>query len=762
MNAVILAGGEGSRLRPMTCDIPKPMAPICSKPVIFHILELLHKHGVRNVTVTLGYLPEVLTDLLQDRPTDGMTVNFLKEETPLGTAGGVKLAAQNFTDDFLVISGDALCNFDLTAALEYHKRKNAVATIITTPVDDPREYGLVTSGEDGLVSGFVEKPSWKQVTSNRANTGVYLLSPKVLSYIESKLKQDFAFDVFPKLLADKQAVYAWNSQDYWCDIGDLNSYLACHMDYLNGATKLSMPPQQRVGVYCDEKLPQGDYKLFPPVYLGKGVSIASGAVIGPNAVISDGCYIGEQSRVRNSVVLQNVFLGDRVSLTGAIVCADVSIRNQAALFEGCVIGSSALIGEDAQIMPGVCIWPRKTVEGGAIVDHNLKHGEGHRELFDDSGISGVPGVDVTPELCTLIGAAVGSVVRDGRVGVAYRGNVAQQAMTAALMVGIQSAGSAVWNFGTMSYAQTAFAATHCGLPLTVFVSGEDSCCIRLLQNGGKAVDRKLERNIAARIQKRDFNRCSPGQYLPSVDMRGVTHQYRRYLASLAPQGLSRVAAWVGCDDHEIQKFLNELLRSLGCKQDRSFKLQIADDGTSLTVSTSQGELVSAHRIEILIASLLLRRGYDVSLPFAESDYLRDIAREHKRMILHDEAESESVKALIFSDAVMQAVFLLSVLQSGIAFSDLIREIPDRAVLTRKIRLDSQLPDLLEYLSRQGEPSVSGIRFHSDHATAMVNPSKNGRMLQLQAEAANMEAAREICGEIEKKINAFALDRSAKK
>ena len=383
-------------------------------------------------------------------------------------------------------------------------------------------------------------------------------------------------------------------------------------------------------------------------------------------------------------------------------------------------------------------------------------------MFDDSGISGVPGVDLTPELCTLIGAAVGSAAADGRVGVAYYGNVAQQAMTAALMAGIQSTGSAVWNFGTMSYAQTAFAATHCGLPLTVFVSGEDSCSVRLLQNGGRSAERKLERDIAARIQKRDFNRCSPKQYVPSVDMRGVMQQYRRYLASLAPQGLSKVTAWVGCANQEMQKFLNDLLRSLGCKQDRSFRFQIAEDGTSLTVSTAQGELVSSHRIEILIASLLLRRGYDVSLPFAESDYLRNVALAHKRTIFHDEAESESVKALIFSDAMMQVVFLLSILQSGISFLELIREIPDRAVLTRKVRFDSQLPDLLEYLSRHGEPSVSGIRFHSEDATATVNPSKNGRMLQLQAEAANMEAARELCGEIEQKINAFALDRSTKK
>jgi len=199
MKAVIMAGGKGSRLRPLTCDTPKPMARICGKPVIEYILELLKKNKFNEAYITLGYLPKVITDYFENNKQDDIKINFFTEENPLGTAGSVKAAAKDIKEPFLVISGDAMCDFNLKEAYNHHINSKAPLTIIAKTVDDPREYGLINV-KDGYVEDFSEKPAWNNVTTNIANTGMYIINPEILELIPVNKRYDFACDLFPKIL----------------------------------------------------------------------------------------------------------------------------------------------------------------------------------------------------------------------------------------------------------------------------------------------------------------------------------------------------------------------------------------------------------------------------------------------------------------------------------------------------------------------------------------------------------------------------------
>ena len=247
MKAVIMAGGEGTRLRPLTCDSPKPMAHLCGRPVLEYILDLLQEHDVLDAAVTMRYIPSAITAHFGDGYRQ-MRLSFSEEDKPLGTAGSVRLAVDSqwggANDDVLIISGDALTDIDLSEACAFHKSRHAAATLIVTRVADPREYGLAEFDREGRITGFLEKPGWGQAATDAANTGIYILSPEALESIPADTNFDFAKDLFPLLLRDGLPLYAYETKDYWCDIGDLTTYLTCQRDILEGRVKTNLPAAQ--------------------------------------------------------------------------------------------------------------------------------------------------------------------------------------------------------------------------------------------------------------------------------------------------------------------------------------------------------------------------------------------------------------------------------------------------------------------------------------------------------------------------------------
>ena len=217
-----MAGGEGSRLRPLTIGRPKPMVPLVDKPVLGHILELLKYHGITEIVITLQYMPSVIQDFYGDGSGLGLNITYVVEEMPLGTAGGVKNAASHLNDTFLVISGDALTDFDLQAAVQHHITVGALATLAVYPVPNPLEYGAVVSDESGRITQFLEKPDWSAVRSDRVNTGIYVLEPAVLDHIPDDVAYDFSTELFPDLLQRGERLQAYVAEGYWCDVGTIS------------------------------------------------------------------------------------------------------------------------------------------------------------------------------------------------------------------------------------------------------------------------------------------------------------------------------------------------------------------------------------------------------------------------------------------------------------------------------------------------------------------------------------------------------------
>ena len=247
MKAVVMAGGEGTRLRPLTSNQPKPMVPIVGKPCMEHILDLLRRHGMNEVVVTLAFMPQAIRTYFGGGESLEMDVDYSVEEQPLGTAGSVKLAERRLDETFLVISGDALCDVDLTALVDAHKAKGAAVTIGLKSVENPLEFGIVVTDEEGRVERFLEKPSWGQVFSDTINTGIYVLEPEVLRHVPTDRPYDFSKELFPLLLEMGRPIYGHVLDGYWQDIGNLDQFRQANFDALDGRVQLDIPGLQLRG-----------------------------------------------------------------------------------------------------------------------------------------------------------------------------------------------------------------------------------------------------------------------------------------------------------------------------------------------------------------------------------------------------------------------------------------------------------------------------------------------------------------------------------
>ncbi len=233
MKAVIMAGGKGKRLRPLTCTLPKPMVPLVHKPVMEYSIELLKKHGITEIAVTLQYLPNIIKDYFGDGSRFGVELHYFEETNPLGTAGSIKNAEPFLNDRFIVLSGDGVTDFNLAKGIEFHVEKKALLTIFTKQVDNPQEYGVILTNEHDKIVDFLEKPSWNEVFGDTVNTGIYVLEPEIFNYLEAGIPTDFSKDLFPQLIKDQQALFGYKADGYWNDVGTLASYRETQYDMLN-------------------------------------------------------------------------------------------------------------------------------------------------------------------------------------------------------------------------------------------------------------------------------------------------------------------------------------------------------------------------------------------------------------------------------------------------------------------------------------------------------------------------------------------------
>jgi mannose-1-phosphate guanylyltransferase / phosphomannomutase len=412
-----MAGGEGTRLRPMTANQPKPMLPVANRPIMEHVLRLLKRHGFDQTIVTVQFLAALVRNYFGDGEEFGMSLQYATEEMPLGTAGSVRNAEDALRDEpFLVISGDALTDMDLTALVDFHKEKGALVTVGLARMPNPLEFGIVITQEDGRIQRFLEKPTWGQVFSDTVNTGLYVMEPEVLAEVPPGEMVDWSGDVFPKLLERGAPLFGYISDRYWEDVGTHESYLKAQADVLARRVQTDIAGfEVKPGVWVAEGAEvDPDAILTGPLCIGDYAKIEAGAqlreytVIGSNVVVKEGAFI------HRAVVHNNVYIGQGVNLRGCVIGKNTDVMRLARIEEGAIVGDECVIEPEAYLSAKVKVYPFKTIEAGAVVNNSvIWESRGQRTLFGPRGVSGLINVEVTPELAVRLASAYATTLRKG-------------------------------------------------------------------------------------------------------------------------------------------------------------------------------------------------------------------------------------------------------------------------------------------------------------------------------------------------------------
>lgn len=378
MKAVIMAGGKGTRLRPLTCNTPKPMVPLLNRPCMEYIIELLKRHGIYEIAVTVQYLPEVIKSYFGDGAKFGVKLYYFDEERPLGTAGSVK-NAEDFLDEktFLVISGDALTDFDLSRAIQYHMEKQAVATLVTTKVENPTQYGVVMTNDEGRIIRFLEKPSWGEVFSNIVNTGIYVLDREIFSYFDKGVEFDFSKNLFPLLMSAGRPLYGYVADGYWSDIGCLSEYRRAQFDMLDSKVKVDIEGEQiapRIWVGKNVRINE-DVEITGPAYIGENSILAKGVKLAEYTIIGKHNNLRKNVSVCGAVLWDYNYVEQGSALTGANIGSQVMVSQGVTIHEEAVIGDRCTLGQKIVIEPSVKVFPNKIILENSKADPAFRRTE---------------------------------------------------------------------------------------------------------------------------------------------------------------------------------------------------------------------------------------------------------------------------------------------------------------------------------------------------------------------------------------------------
>jgi len=807
LKAVIMAGGEGSRLRPLTCALPKPMVPILNRPCMEHTVYLLRQQGITEIAVTLQYLPEEIKSYFGNGSRYGVHLNYFIEDTPLGTAGSVKNASSFLDETFVVVSGDALTDCNLQEAVEFHRAKKALVTLVLTTVTCPLEYGVVITDEQGRIIRFLEKPGWGEVFSDTVNTGIYILEPEVLDFIKEQEMVDFSKDLYPQLLAERKPLYAYVTKGYWCDIGNVEQYQQAQFDILEKkGTLISLPGKEIYpGIWMEEGVRiDPSVELIPPVVIGDGTVIGPYSRVGPLTVIGRGVHVGQGASLKRCVLWDYSWIGDGVELRGCTVGKNARLLSACRAFEGSVIGDHTVVGEGSIIDPAVKIWPGKWIEKGTRLSSSLVWGNCSRtRLFGNMGISGEICTELTPDLVSRLGAAVGTNIKKGNFSLGSDGHPDSQLIKNAVLSGLMSTGLHVIDLGKVPLPVHRYGIRAFDLQGGVHINRMEGnkINIRLINNYGADYSRAEQRKVEGLLNREEY-RFAAGEDILSPEYRpGIGRSYLNFLLQFLDRDLTRrnrMRLVVDYDSHQLGSLLPGFFDELGCEvhavtnqqhypqnisklkkiavqlgevveeQGAHFGAVVDSAGEMLVLVDDHGELVDEEKYLALFSLITARTnpGAILVLPATSPQAVIEMARAEGAEVriaktapwaLMAEFMKEEVLAsqqhfpqfLFYNDALASMALLAQYLaKEGRPLSMILSELPGFAVARKEVGVmweekGKVLRHLAEASAGQKVETAEGLKIQHPQGWAMVLPDADEPVCRVYSEAFNQEIAESL-------------------
>lgn len=664
-----MAGGFGTRLKPLTCNIPKPMVPMLNRPMMEHVVLLLKKYGIHKIVSLLFHQPQIIKHYFEDGSRFGIEMLYQQNTEDLGTAGSLKQAEKYLNDSILVISGDLLTDIDLSRAIEFHQKKRAQVTIILTRVKNPLEYGIVMTSKDGQIIRFLEKPAWGQVFSDTINTGIYILEPEILEYIPANEVFDFSKDLFPLLMKKKIKLFGFITNDYWKDVGNLREYQQAHWDCLSGKTQLEFPGTCLKNAWFGENSTSGENLIIEgSVLIGEHCTIGKNVYL-KNSIIGDNCKISDDSNIVNSIIWNNVMIEQRATLESDVIASNVKLREKAYLAENAFISENCVIGKNSTIRPNVKIWPNKHVEDGAVVTSSLIWGDRWlRELFTEARITGLSNTEITPEFAAKLGAAFGAMFGvDNSVIVGRDAAESSRMISRAIASGFMAAGVNVHDLRNMPIPivryQLRSSIERAGIYVRKSPFDEQLTDILVFDDDGRDLPTSKTKSIERLFFREDFRRANFDQigkidfpvrqvesysedFLNHLDLKIIEKARFRIVVDYSHGGattlLPQLLGNLGCEVISLNAYLDSKKLSRDEQNYQQSLAQLSNIVTSLgadigflidagaekvSVIDEKGRYIDGDRLLVLITHILTQINHleKIAVPITASAQIERIA-----------------------------------------------------------------------------------------------------------------------------------------
>ena len=727
MTAVILAGGDGLRLRPLTCSLPKAMLSICNKPLIEYNFSALMRHGIKNIIISADRFSKSVADYFDDGRADIPKLSF--SGSPLGTSAALKKAVTEWDipddESVLVINGSAFADFNYSEILHAHKCSCAVLTVILKKSRRPYDYAVAVE-EDGILKDIAFCQPKESCVSDMVLTGSFVINARLAAHI-SDYGEDIFRDALPAMLKSGIKIGTYTEQGSF-------SYLRTPADLLRANRQMLTDGENCIGSNCsvDEN------------------TVIESSVIGDNVTVGAGC------RIFGSVIGDGAYISGRCTVNHAVIGNAAKLSEGASVFEGAVVGGGAVIEESAVIGAGVKIWNGRQVEAFANVTSDIKYGFARPVVINDEGITGETNGIITPQTAAVIGSAAVSV--GGRVIIGCRETSAAYALSMAAVSGIMAAGGEAWFIGDASEPELAYCVRLCGGNAGLYIDAGITAKIKFFSSDGLPFTRREEKLIEAGINRGEYRRSGFAHFGKMQSCGEIRELYRTYLMKMRPPKLEKTKVIVNAAGKRLSDICGLLLKNVSRDDGEPLVFHISSDGSRVSAYTDETGYIFHDRLILLCCKYRFIQGKDAALPFDFPAAADELAEHYGRKLYRysgcsaDNEDALARSAAADSDFVYDGIVLmLSVLRilaaEKLTLKKACEPLPSFAAVNRFIALDRQEwhhMNILKELCSERQVCNDGVIINDKRGRVLIRPVKTGKGVMMHVESYAVEAASELC------------------
>ncbi len=739
--ALILAGGDGLRMRPLTCTKPKAMLPVCGVPLISYTLNLLEKQGFKQAFIAADRLANAITDYLDD----ASSIDFIISPTPEGNCKPVCEATKASEADIIaVIFGDVLLDMDISAAVEAHISSNADITVVSAVTDFPCDRTAVVA-EGNRVTQIIEASARESCLTNLCAAGVLIISAETA--LKAENYSDLLTEFIPSVIRDGGNVQNFTSDGLFIDLNTPADMFTASNAVLSG----QYPDKPENIVRQKEERPE--LNLSVPAYIPPSSDIAPHAEIGRGTVIGENVTICRGAKVNGAIIMDGAFIGERATVNHAVIGTGARLLTGAAVFEGAAIGDSAVIAEQAVVQSGVKIWNGRHLDSYACAAQDIKYGFLAPMKIGDDGICGETGSIITPQTAASVGSALASL--GGKIGVGYKNSAASKSLALAIASGITAAGAEAWLFGVTSEPALAFCTAKSRLAAGCWIDAGITAKIRLCSGDGLPLTRSEEKIIEGGINRGEYRRAGFMHFGVTRDTAAIVRLYKNMLDEIAPKNPGKFRAVLNTSGTAVSDMCGDILHRISDKNGSPIVFHIGSDGRGVSAYTEETGYVFEEKLALICCKQTLSQGMDIAVPYDFPKAADKIAEKYGGRVLRysgcpsDKSDGEArrlaVKTPFIRDGAALALTVLSVLESrGITLAEAVKELPETALATRFVAVDKQPVRLLRSIFSEKQVSGDGVTVNDSRGRVLIRPVKTEKGVLMQVESYSAEIASELC------------------